>query len=67
MLEFLGISSVEEKIVAGLPYGFRKLLEIAWALLSKPAILLMNEREEIEIAEIIKNIRDDLGMTIHLV
>ncbi|MFC1824242.1 ABC transporter ATP-binding protein [Thermodesulfobacteriota bacterium] len=74
MLEFLGISSAEEKIASGLPYGFRKLLEIARALLSEPAILLldepaagMNEREKVEIAEIIKDIRDDLGISVLLV
>ncbi len=74
MLEFLGISSAEEKLAVGLPYGFRKLLEIARALLSKPALLLMdepaagmNDREKTEIAEIIKDIREDMGITVLLV
>ena len=69
-----GISSSEEKLAAGLPYGFRKLLEVARALLSEPAILLMdepaagmNDREKVEIAEIIKDIRDDLGVSVLLV
>jgi len=74
MLEFLGIASAEEKAAAGLPYGFRKLLEIARALLSKPALLLMdepaagmNDREKAEMAKIVMDIRDDLGVTVLLV
>ncbi|MFH1350570.1 MAG: ABC transporter ATP-binding protein [Pseudomonadota bacterium] len=74
MLDFLGISSAEEKIAAGLPYGFRRLLEIARALLSGPSLLLMdepaagmNEREKTEMAKIIQDIRDDLRVTVLLV
>jgi len=74
MLDFLGIASAEEKIASGLPYGFRKLLEIARALLSGPSLLLldepaagMNEREKAEVAKIIMDIRDELGVTVLLV
>ncbi len=74
MLAFLGIASAEEKIASGLPYGFRKLLEMARALLSEPSLLLMDEpaaglheREKSEIAKIIKDIREDLGITVLLV
>jgi branched-chain amino acid transport system ATP-binding protein len=74
MLEFLGISSAEEKIASSLPYGFRKLVEIGRALLSTPTLLLMdepaagmNEREKVEVAKIIKDIRDDLGVSVLLV
>jgi branched-chain amino acid transport system ATP-binding protein len=74
MLEFLGISSAEEKIAAGLPYGFRRLMEVARALLSGPSLLLidepaagMNEREKSEMAKIIQDIRDDLRVTVLLV
>ncbi len=74
MLDFLGISSAEEKIASSLPYGFRKLLEIARALLSGASLLLldepaagMNEREKAEVAKIVLDIRDDLGVTVLLV
>lgn len=74
ILDFLGILSVEEKYVANLPYGIRKLIEIGRALASKPKLLLvdepaagMNERETAEAAKIITDIRADLGITVLLV
>lgn len=74
ILDFLGILSVEEKYVANLPYGIRKLIEIGRALASKPKLLLvdepaagMNERETAEVAKIITDIRADLGITVLLV
>jgi len=74
ILDFLGILSAEEKNVASLPYGIRKLVEIGRALASQPKLLLldepasgMNDRETAEVAKIIMDIREDLGITVLLV
>ncbi len=74
ILDFLGILSAEEKYVANLPYGIRKLIEIGRALASEPTLLLldepaagMNDRETTEIAKIIMDIRTDLGLSVLLV
>ncbi|MFC1822890.1 ABC transporter ATP-binding protein [Thermodesulfobacteriota bacterium] len=74
ILDFLGILSAEEKNVANLPYGIRKLVEIGRALASEPKLLLldepasgMNDRETAEVAKIIIDIKENLGITILLV
>lgn len=74
VLDFLGILSAEEKHVANLPYGIRKLIEIGRALASQPKLLLldepasgMNDRETAEVAKIIMDIKEDLGVTVLLV
>ncbi len=74
ILNFLGILSAEEKQVTNLPYGIRKLIEIGRALASKPSLLLldepasgMNDRETAEVAKIIMDIRQDLGISVLLV
>lgn len=74
IMDFLGILSAEEKPVAGLPYGIRKLIELGRALAVRPDILLldepacgMNDRETAEMAKIILDIREEMGITILLV
>ena len=58
----------------GQPFGIQKLAEIARALVSKPKLILldepaagMNDQETREIANIIRDIRDELGITVLLV
>lgn len=74
ILDFLGIQNVEEKHVANLPFGTRRLIEIGRGLASKPKLLLldepaagMNDRETAEVAKIIVDIRTDLGISVLLV
>lgn len=74
VLDFLGILSAEEKQVVNLPFGIRRLIEVGRALASQPKLLLldepasgMNERETAEMAKIIMDIRQDLGITVLLV
>ncbi len=58
----------------GQPFGIQKLTEIARALVAKPKLILMdepaagmNDQETYEIAKIITEIRDDLGITVLVV
>lgn len=73
-LGFLGIRSTRHKLVSGLPFVTRKLVEIARALTLKPKVLLldepasgMNTQESMEMARIVKDIKRELGITILLV
>ena len=43
VLTFLGISHVEDVVAAQLPYGLRKLVDVARAIVSGPDILLLDE------------------------
>ncbi len=74
ILDFLGIVNYEQKYMIGQPYGIQKLTEIARALIGKPKLVLMdepaagmNDQETQEIAKIITEIRDDLGITVLVV
>lgn len=74
ILDFLGIREYENRLVINLPYGIQKLIELARALISKPKLIIldepaagMNDTETKVLAERIKNIRDNLGITILLV
>ena len=74
IMEFLGIANYESKYMSGQPYGIQKLVEIARALIPKPKMILMdepaagmNDQETFEIARIISEIRDKLGITVLVV
>ena len=73
ILEFFGIAHAAHLLPGQLPYGHRKLLELARAIAQRPKILLldepiagMNAQEAQEIAQVIKKLRA-LGITILLV
>ena len=73
MIAFMNIESDERTIVDGLPYGKKRLVEIARALASEPKLIMldepcagMNPTETEEIIDIVYKIRD-LGITILLV
>ena len=74
LIEYLGLGDVAHSIVAGLPFGTQKRVELARALASSPELLLMDEpagglnHDELdELGAVIKQLRDDRGITVLLV
>lgn len=74
LLDQFGLGAVAERPLAELPYGSRKLVEIARALLGKPRLLLLDEPvagtnpdERSVISSHIKSIAGELGLSIVLV
>ncbi len=73
-LESVGLERFASVYAAALPYGFQRKLEIARALATDPAVLLldepaagMNAQETAEITEFIRSLHDRFGLTIVVV
>ena len=74
ILEIAEIDHLADKIVADLPYGAQRRVEMARALSSEPKILFldeptagMNPEELIRMMEIIRLVHKDLGIAIFLI
>ncbi|MDI6870109.1 MAG: ABC transporter ATP-binding protein [Bacillota bacterium] len=74
MLEFVGLDVPSDRVATQLSYGQQRLVEIARALASSPSVLLldepaagMNPVEKAELVNLIRKIRDKLGITVLLV
>ncbi len=74
LLNFVGLSGLGDQVAHNLPYGAQRRLEIARALASKPKLLLldeptagMNPNESIELMHFIRQLRDEVGITILLI
>lgn len=74
LLERVGLAHSAEEVAANLPYGAQRRLEIARALATGPALLLldepaagMNPQETRELDELIVRIRDEAGIAILLI
>lgn len=74
IIDFLGLQAVRNKPVGGLPYGIQKQIELARALALEPSLLLldepcagMNSEERQDMIFWVKDIQDDLGITILLI
>ena len=74
VIEFLDLQPYRDKIIAGLPYGVRKVIEVARALCSEPKVILLDEpssglnvEETDDMSFWIRDIRTDLGITVLMV
>ena len=74
LLEMVGIRHVANEVVINLPYGIQRRVEMARALASEPKLLLldeptagMNPEELAEMVQVIRRIRDELGLAIFLI
>lgn len=74
VIEFLDLQAYRDKLIAGLPYGVRKVAEVARALCSEPKLILLDEpssglnvEETSDMAHWIKDIRNDLGVTVVMI
>lgn len=74
LLRFVGLRGKGDLLATNLPYGEQRRLEIGRALASKPKLLLldeptagMNPRETAETTQFIRDLRDNLGITILLI
>ncbi|MDP1851424.1 MAG: ABC transporter ATP-binding protein [Candidatus Planktophila sp.] len=73
ILKFIGIDEYSDRLAKNLPYGVQRRLEIARAMGTSPKLLLLDEpaagfnpAEKVELASLIKRIRD-AGYTVLLI
>lgn len=74
VIDLLNLAAYRNKLIAGLPYGVRKVVEMARALASEPKLILLDEpasglsvEETIEVGWWIEDMQKDLGLTILMV
>jgi branched-chain amino acid transport system ATP-binding protein len=74
VIDFLDLQHYRDTFVAGLPYGVRKVVELARALSTDPKLLLLDEpssglnvEETADMAFWIQDIQHDLGITVLMV
>ena len=74
IIDFLDLQAARDKLVGGLPYGTQKQIELARALALEPELLLldepcagMNSEEKQDMIFWVKDIQDELGITILLI
>ena len=74
VIELLDLQKHRDSMVAGLPYGVRKLVELGRALCTEPKLLLLDEpssglnvEETDDMAFWIQDIKNELGVTVLMV
>jgi len=74
IIDFLEIQHIRKTPVSRLPYGLKKRVELARALVSEPSILLldepmagMNVEEKEDMSRFILDVNDEFGTTIALI
>ena len=74
IIDLLELQNIRDKFVGALPYGTQKLIELGRALALEPSLLLldepcagMNSEEKQDMIFWIKDVQDDLGISILLI
>ena len=74
VIDLLDLEAYRDKIIAGLPYGVRKVAELARALCSEPKLILLDEpssglnvEETDDMSFWIRDINHELGITVLMV
>lgn len=74
VIDFLDLQAFRDKMIAGLPYGVRKVVELGRALATKPKLLLLDEpasglsvEETQDMAFWIEDIQKQMGITVLMV
>jgi branched-chain amino acid transport system ATP-binding protein len=74
IIDFLDLQHYRDSLIAGLPYGVRKVVELGRALCSEPTLLLLDEpssglntEETEDMAFWIHDIKNQLGITVLMV
>lgn len=74
VIDLLDLEPYRDKLISGLPYGVRKVIELARALCSEPKLILLDEpssglnvEETDDMSFWIRDIRNELGITVLMV
>jgi branched-chain amino acid transport system ATP-binding protein len=74
VIEFLDLEPYREKLISGLPYGVRKVIELARALCTEPKLILLDEpssglnvEETEDMSFWIRDMKTELGITVLMV
>jgi branched-chain amino acid transport system ATP-binding protein len=74
VIEFLDLAPFRDKLISGLPYGVRKVIELARALCTEPKLILLDEpssglnvEETGDMSFWIRDLKTDLGITVLMV
>jgi branched-chain amino acid transport system ATP-binding protein len=74
VIEFLDLEAYRDKLISGLPYGVRKVIELARALCSEPKLILLDEpssglnvEETNDMSFWIRDMKTELGITVLMV
>jgi branched-chain amino acid transport system ATP-binding protein len=74
VIEFLDLEPYRDKLISGLPYGVRKVIELARALCTEPKLILLDEpssglnvEETDDMSFWIRDLKNELGITVLMV
>ncbi len=66
VIEFLDLEPYRDKLISGLPYGVRKVIELARALCTEPKLILLDEPTD-DMSFWIRDMKTELGVTVLMV